>query len=661
MVNRILIVDDEKSIRHTFQIFLKKEGYIVFVANNAEEAIEVFMTKPIDLVITDIVMPKITGLELAKELRVIDDEVPIIIMTGEPTLDTAKHAVKEHVYDYVVKPINKETLLKITANALREKELINSKKILEEDKNKYRIQLEEALDEKSKSLEAMNMVVDFSPIPMMIFNPYTEKVLLCNQALESLINHRFQGESMSIRRFVSKSDQDKVVDEYRKHQKIENIDIQITPLNKESIWCSLNMRSINYLSQKAALFTLVNLDESKKIQANLQKARDDAEAAALLKSNFLANMSHEIRTPMNAVLGFNELLATTSLNDIQKDYVSKINQSGKGLLAIINDILDFSKIEAGHLMIESIPVNIPECVEGAIDAISIRAMREEVEIEKYMDAAIPKKVLADPMRLGQVLRNLIDNAVKFTKKGYVHIDISLKKNEENNEVIQFAVVDTGIGMNEDQVANLFKPFVQGDSTTTRLFGGTGLGLIISNRLIESMGGKLTVYSEEGIGSRFVFDIPLEKPSGEMDYQRQVLSQHKQDRTYASGACRILLVEDNELNRMVICGLLENEGYDIDIALHGECAIRRTSNKQYDLILMDLQMPYMDGYQATKLLRQQSDYSSIPIIALSADVMDGTRDRVLSAGMSDYISKPISRDELLATINKWCNNQCLLRR
>lgn len=391
------------------------------------------------------------------------------------------------------------------------------------------------------------------------------------------------------------------------------------------------------------------LVKRKQAEETMKIAKDEAERANSAKSEFLANMSHEIRTPLNTITGYTYLLENSDLNSKQKEYADKIDMAAKNLLGIINEILDFSKIEAHRMTLELVDFDLFSILDDLCGMVGFEAQRKGIKLDLNIKPGVPQYIKGDPVRLKQVVLNLLANSVKFTHEGSIDILVELLGKDQNQVSLRFSVTDTGIGIPEEQKKSLFEVFTQGDASTSRKYGGTGLGLAICKRMVELMGGYISVESEIGKGSTFSFtinfaiadSIPIKQEEGEIARLTRIFEKKK-----------ILLIEDNLINLQMTKEILDQLGFDTDTAENGFIALQRVEQKCYDAILIDIRMPEMDGYETTRRIRALQDTENLPIIALSADAVEGVAEKAKAAGMNGYLTKPLNPLKLIDILKSY---------
>ncbi len=510
--------------------------------------------------------------------------------------------------------------------------------------------IETALFESKTKLQT---IFDFSPGGLALFDLETGKILdvnqsfldICGYTREEMLNHTVTELGVlppGLRATIKYK-----LEEFGTIRNIEQI---IRKKNGSLITILYSSIVLDMGGRKCTLDIVNDISDRKELENQLVAATERAHQAVRSEERFLANMSHEIRTPMNGIIGMVNLLTQTQLNDEQKQYAGWIKDSSEILLTIINDILDISKINAGQMAFEKIPFSIYDVVRNLTLSMELKAKEKNVGFHTHMDLSVPQKVVGDPVRLFQILLNLAGNSVKFTEQGEVNISISKLNEDAENIILEFAVRDTGIGMAPEKIPALFEPFVQATADTARKYGGTGLGLSISKRLVEMQGGTIRAESELGKGSVFSFQVTYKKYVQGAKQSSAGPAKDVMNGKDISGV-RVLLVEDNKISQRVGVKTMNKWGVVVDVADNGKQAVEMAATNPYDLILMDIQMPEMDGFEATDQIRNflSLPASKVPIVAMTASVIRLDKAKCIELGMDDYISKPFKPEELYGII------------
>jgi PAS domain S-box-containing protein len=442
---------------------------------------------------------------------------------------------------------------------------------------------------------------------------------------------------------------------YRTGQPVRGYEYQVTP---SSLFVEQSISLERDAGGRPVAFLSIFRDCTARKQAEeaAARAREAAESANRAKSQFLANMSHEIRTPMNGIIGMTALALDGPLTPPQAECLEMIHSQAASLLTIVNDILDFSKIESRRVELETVPFTLAHAVDEVVKPLAVRAREKGISLGRTIDAGVPGRIVGDPVRLKQILTNVIGNAVKFTEEGSVTLDVSVEPAGDDGQMLHLRVADTGIGIPPEKVAAIFEPFRQVDGSMTRRFGGTGLGLAIASTLVELMGGAITVDSAPGRGSTFDITIPAIPAPANVRTESAVSAEIAAAARRAAAPerlARVLVAEDNIVNQRVAAALLTKRGHSVTVVNNGREAVAALKREPFDLVLMDVQMPEMDGFEATAAIREMERDTGrrVRIVAMTAHAMSGDRERCLAAGMDGYLSKPIDQRSLFEVIEK----------
>lgn len=631
----ILLVEDDEVDRLTIKRALKKNNlnYRIESCSDARQSLEVIQHQEFDIILLDYRLPDADGMEVLRALKQYASKTPIIIITSQGDEKIAAEAIKAGAADYIPKSLlTPEGLIQSIRSAMRIQEI-------EQDKERAEI----ALMESNQRLATL-----ISNAQLIVFSVDRHANMVLNEGKGLATIGLEPGDSVGV-----------PVSKYFRNWPdiIEAINRGLAGKASEEVY-ALGDLFFNTAYQPMAApdgtiigVTGIATDVTERIKAEqaLVIAKEMAEDTAQMKQEFLANMSHEIRTPMNAIIGFTNLLKEMPLNATQQEYVSAIQSSGENLLVLINDILDFSKIEAGKMQIEQVDFDLEHLLKTLETTYRIKAHEKNLGYSVQSAADVPLRLQGDPVRVNQILVNLIGNAIKFTDTGEVAVNVSLQKLEAATATLLFEVTDSGIGIPQEKLQSVFDSFTQVSSDYDRKFGGTGLGLAIVRNLVELQGGTLGVESEPGKGS--TFSVTIAFPLAETPIEATVAAEPASAELLTG--LHILLVEDNLLNQKLAARVLEQLEATVDLAENGLIAIDKVRNGTYDAVLMDVQMPEMDGLTATKHIRTDLN-STVPIIALTAHAMKEEVQRCLDVGMNAHIIKPFKKEMLVQTIHQLIN-------
>lgn len=638
----LLIEDDEEDYIITKDILSENNNikYKLSWASSIEKALEMIQKNKFDVFLVDYILGARNGFDFIEKVSKTGVNTPSILLTGMDNYETDNKALEHGVADYLVKNEITSSLLSRSIRYAIERKRIEA--TLKDREERFRNLFEGAPDAILLADALTGIIIDANPAAENLLAQSKLQLIGTHQSkLHSTENNKFGG--LTFTEFVN------------------NLKHSVSPIKAETIF--LNSRGENIPVEMTSSLIIIDgktviqgiirdITERKKFEAELIKAKEIAESATKSKSRFLANMSHEIRTPMNGIIGMANILKTSKLDHDQQEHLNLISISANNLLAIINDILDLSKIESDQLTFENIDFDLIENINDIIKILQIKTNEKNIDLNISYTDNTPQYIKGDPIRLNQIILNLVNNAIKFTDKGSVNVFVS-KIYENNNKIkLMFKIIDTGIGISDAGQKKLFKEFSQVYSYTTRKHGGTGLGLAISKKLSEKMNGEIGVESELGKGSTFWFtvEVGIGNSPDKIENEISELNNIKSNKSL-----RILIAEDNLINQKVARMTLEKLGHFIDIAENGEIAVEKYLANEYDLILMDVQMPIMNGIDATRQIRKIEEAinktKGIKIVAMTANVMKEDKEEYLASGMDDYVSKPFKINELISILEK----------
>jgi len=629
----ILLIEDNESDLRLVELYLKEAfpaNYLLVSTDRLEKALEFLAAGNFDVILSDLALPDSYGIDTFNKVFAASNGAPVIVLTGYGDETFGINAVAQGAGDFLNKNqldanLLKRSIIYSIERSNLHKELVEHTKQIEESEKKYRSLFEDSKD------------------PIYISTP-EGKMLDFNQATLDLFKYtREEMKALNVNDLYYKSeDREKLRKEIEKKGNIKDYEVTLTRKGGSKILAQITA-SIRKDEKGNTTYhgILRDVTAQRKID-ELRRDKEVAEKAALARQEFLSIMSHEIRTPLNAVLGITHLLLEENPLPHQKENLKLLNYSANNLLTLLNNILDYSKVESGKLQMEKISFDFPSLINHVV--ASFRHNAEEKGLKLYIksDSSVPQFLVGDPFRLTQVLNNLLHNALKFTRRGEISLRIEMLSHNDKEVEVLFEISDTGIGIENKLLGEIFDSFAQARLSITRQYGGTGLGLYICKQLVNLMGGEITAKSQIGKGSSFSFDLVFGVSS-----ERATTDLDAHDEAHSPLAeKKILLVEDNDTNRMLAKKFISRWGANVDTAINGHEAVEKVKKETYDIVLMDLQMPVMDGFEATEKIRTLGYTSGkLPIVALSAYTSEEDRKHVLGSGMNDFIPKPIDLKEL----------------
>jgi len=632
LIDLLLVEDDagdQRLIRSALQELSPEMKFTLKVCESLAEALESLANGSFGLVLLDLGLPDSQGLDGVDRICRACPQVPVIVLTGLADERMGLDAIREGASDYLIKgKTDRDLLHRAICYSLERK------RAAEEWKDTFdSISDMVSIHDKDYKITAVNKAFADT------FNMKPEEII--GKTCYEFIHKTKAPPSFCPHKHVLETGKPYCVEAFEPCLGI-HAEVSASPVFDET---DVPVASVHIMK---------DVTERKLAEDEVRQAKKQAEAMNEAKSQFLANMSHEIRTPMNAIIGFSEILASEALSDEQASYVSTVRDSAKHLLDLINDILDFSKIEAGRLETERTVCSLGQLLEGIESVMRLPATEKGLEFRICQCEQLPTHIKTDPSRVRQCFINLVSNAIKFTERGHVYVNVS-PEDRNNQPFIRFDVEDTGIGISADQQEKIFKSFTQADGSTSHKYGGTGLGLAITKQLAGLLGGELTLTSEKGKGSVFSLVIPAgldvtEQPLLDRYNITDPMETENKEMEEPQFSGRVLVAEDVETNQMLAKSLLNRMGLEVTIASDGNEAVEMAMAQEFDVIFMDIQMPNMNGYEATKVLRKEGIQT--PIIALTAHALNGADKKCIEAGCDNYLSKPVDRRQLLEKLRKY---------
>jgi PAS domain S-box-containing protein len=664
---KILLVDDLPENLFALEVILANNNYSCIKANSGNEALKILLhEQDFAIILIDVQMPEMDGFETVELIRQIEklQHVPIIFLTA--SMDNSVQVFKGYeagAVDYMIKPLSPEILkakvavfvdlykknqeLLVQAEKLKKLNTeLKAQKLLSE----YSLSLIEASHDPLFAINAEGKITDMNTASVNVTGISREKLIgtdfvdyftepqKAREVYQNVFEKGFVTDSLLILRHTNGKLTDVLFNGSIYKDVKENV-VGVVMVARDVT----DQKRIATELIEARIFAELATKIAEEEKRNAEAATGIAENAVKAKQQFLSNMSHEIRTPMNAIIGFTKVVLKTDLTAKQKEYLSAIKISGDALIVLINDILDLAKVDAGKMTFEHVPFKLAASISAMLHVFETKIQEKNLKLVTEYDSNIPKVLLGDPVRLHQIILNLVSNAIKFTSSGKITVSVRLLSQDEESTTVEFAIADTGIGIEESKIDTIFDDFQQATSGTSRLYGGTGLGLAIVKQLVEPQGGTVSVKSKIDEGSTFSFVLRFQKTNTDAVPETEMVELETEIKNI-----KILVVEDMPLNQLLMKTLLDDFGFERDIAENGKIAIEKLQKESYDIILMDLQMPVMNGFEATEYIRKTMN-SKIPIIALTADVTTVDLAKCKAVGMNDYIAKPVDERILYSKI------------